>query len=91
MVTKARGGRREVEINCAGSVRTLPPGSLVHVPRGTVHGYRFGRGGGAMLEVAGQGGATRMFRNVGREFPHAGGDVPKLLGVLLENGVRVAA
>ena len=84
--------RGEVEINCAGKHMTLGPGSLVHVPRGTVHGYRFGRNGGGMLEVSSQGGfATRMFRNVGKEFPRADGDIPRLLGLLLENGVRIAA
>ena len=84
--------RGVVEISCEGEVMTLGPGSLVHVPRGTVHGYRFGPGGGGMLEVAGHGGrATEMFRNVGKEFPRADGDVPRMLGLLLENGVRIAA
>jgi len=84
--------RGEVEINCAGKVATLGPGSLVHVPRGTVHGYRFGTGGGGMLEVSGHGGsATTMFKNVGKEFPRADGDIPRLLDLLLENGVRIAA
>ena len=84
--------RGEVEINCDGKLLTLEPGSLVHVPRGTVHGYRFGLGGGGMLEVSSQGGrATRMFTNVGKEFPRPDGDIPRLLGLLLENGVRIAA
>jgi quercetin dioxygenase-like cupin family protein len=84
--------RGEVEIECEGTHTTLKEGSLVHVPRGTVHGYRFGPGGGGMLEVSSQGGfATRMFTNVGKEFPRADGDIPRLLGVLLENGVRIAA
>ena len=84
-----RGG---VEINCEGKLATLQAGSLVHVPRGTVHAYRFGLGGGAMLEVSSQGGrATKMFTNVGKEFPRADGDIPRLLGLLLENGVRIAA
>jgi quercetin dioxygenase-like cupin family protein len=84
--------RGEVEIDCAGRRETLRAGSLVHVPRGTVHGYRFGSGGGGMLEVSSAGGAaTRMFTNVGRVFPQPGGEVPKLLTLLRENGVRVAA
>jgi quercetin dioxygenase-like cupin family protein len=84
--------RGEVEIACEGRRATLTPGSLVHVPRGTVHGYRFGSGGGGMLEVSSQGGsATRMFTNVGKQFPRADGDIPKLLALLLDNGVRIAA
>jgi hypothetical protein len=44
-----------------------------------------------MLEVSGHGGrATRMFTNVGKEFPRAAAD-PRLLALLHENGVRVAA
>lgn len=83
--------RGEVEIVCDGKTAVLGAGSLVHVPRGTVHGYRFGAGGGAMLEVSGEGGhATRMFRNVGKEFPRAVPD-PRLVAVLDENGVRIAA
>ena len=84
--------RGEVEITCEGRVMTLGAGSLVHVPRGTVHAYRFGAGGGGMLEVSSHGGrATQMFTNVAKEFPRADGDVPRLLGLLLENGVRIAA
>jgi len=84
--------RGEVEVDCEGELSKLGAGSLVHVPRGTVHAYRFGRGGGGMLEVSSQGGfATRMFTNVGKEFPRLDGDVPRLLGLLLENGVRIAS
>jgi hypothetical protein len=44
------------------------------------------------LEISSQGGfATRMFTNVGKEFPRADGDIPRLVGLLLENGVRLAA
>ena len=83
--------RGAVEIVCAGKRAELGAGALVHVPRGTVHGYRFGRGGGAMLEISGQGGhASRMFTNVGKEFPCAAAD-PRLLALLRENGVRIAA
>jgi quercetin dioxygenase-like cupin family protein len=84
--------RGEVEINCEGNVAKLPAGSLVHVPRGTVHGYRFGPGGGGMLEISSQGGsATQMFTNVGKEFPTPDGDLPRLVGLLRENGVLLAA
>ena len=84
--------RGSVEIDCAGEVGTCTPGTLVHVPRGTLHGYRFGAGGGAMLEVSSAGGsATRMFRNVGRVFPREPTDLPKLVGLLHENGVTLAA
>lgn len=84
--------RGTVEVVCGGKAATIEPGSLVHVPRGVVHAYRFGTGGGGMLEISSHGGgATRMFRNVGREFPRPEGDVDRLLGLLRENGVQLAA
>jgi len=50
----------QIEFNCADKVVMCEPGTPVHVPAGTVHGFRYGSGGGQMLEFTGQGGlATR--------------------------------
>jgi quercetin dioxygenase-like cupin family protein len=87
--------RGEVIFECAG--RTIPAraGTLVHVPAGTVHAFRFGREGGAMVEIAGAGGqATAMFGAVAAQFPPgppALSDLPRLVGVLQQHGVSVAA
>lgn len=68
------------------------PGTLLHLPAGTVHGFRFGAGGGAMIEFTGQGGfATKMFTNIDKEVPPGPPDIPKLIGVLRQYGVTVAA
>src|SRR5574340_1108576 len=62
--------RGSVEFSIDGKAGHCGPGTLVHLPAGTVHGYRFGPGGGEMFEVAGSGGnATRMFARVSREIP----------------------
>ena len=46
------------------------PGTLVHLPAGTVHALRYGAGGGEMLELTDQGGfATQMFTAISREIP----------------------
>ncbi len=83
--------RGKVEMHCEGKSVLCDPGTLVHVPAGTVHGYRFAAGGGEMFEVSGQGGfATQMFTNVSKEIPPGPPDIPRLLEVLLQNGVRVA-
>ncbi|MBT3905180.1 MAG: cupin domain-containing protein [Rhodospirillaceae bacterium] len=64
------------------------PGTLVHLPAGTAHGYTFGPGGGAVLELAGDGSnATQMFTNMDREFPPGPRDIEKAKAVLAENGV----
>ena len=66
-------------------------GTLVHVPRGTVHGFRYGKGGGQMLEITGAGAlAAQMFTAIDKEIPPGPPDIPKLLDVLQRNGVAVA-
>jgi quercetin dioxygenase-like cupin family protein len=82
----------EVEFTCSNKTVVCPAGTLVHVPAGTVHSFRFLADGGDMLELTGQGGmATRMFRAVSREIPPGPPEIPKLLEVLNESGVTVAA
>lgn len=81
-----------VEISCAGRSTVCESGTFVHVPAGTVHGYRFCAGGGRMFEVSSAGGrAVEMFTNVSRAIPPGPPDIPQLLDVLLRNGVTVAA
>jgi quercetin dioxygenase-like cupin family protein len=83
-----RGG---VEFLCEGRSHLCLAGTLVHVPRGTVHGFQYGPGGGQMLELTGQGAlAAQMFDAVDKEIPAGPADIPKLLEVLSRNGVTVA-
>lgn len=80
----------EVEFTCAGKTVVCFPGTLVHVPAGTVHSFRYLGNGCDVLEFTGQGGsATQMFRAVDREIPAGPPDIPKLLEVLKQNGVTV--
>ena len=81
----------EVEFTCEGKSHACPSGTLVQVPSGTVHAFRFGRGGGQMLEFTGPNAlAAQMFAAVDREIPAGPLDIPKLLAVLERNGVTVA-
>ena len=81
----------KVEFTCAGRTVACMPGTLVHVPAGTVHGFCFGTGGGEMLELTGQGGlATQLFTAVSKEIPPGPPDIPKVVEVLKRNGVTVA-
>lgn len=81
-----------IEFVCDGQAVTCTPGTLVHVPRGTVHGFRYGAGGGQMLEITGPGAlAAQMFTAVDREIPTGPPDIPKVLEVLGRNGVTVPA
>lgn len=75
-----------------GSEQTAGPGTLVHVPAGTVHAFSFGPGGGGMVEFSGAGGqATRLFSSVATEVPEGAANLPKLLAVMQRHGVAVAA
>ena len=81
-----------VEVICAGKTIVGVPGTLVHVPGGTVHSFRYGADGGEMLEFTGQGGfATQMFTALSKKFPSGAPEIPKLMEVMKQNGVTVAA
>jgi quercetin dioxygenase-like cupin family protein len=67
------------------------PGTLVHLPAGTVHGFQYGAGGGEMLEITGSGSlASKMFTAVDREIPPGPPDSAKVVEVLKKNGVTLA-
>ncbi|GJL58519.1 MAG: hypothetical protein NPIRA03_13760 [Nitrospirales bacterium] len=80
----------QIEFRCADKTVTCLPGTLVHVPAGTMHGFRYGAGGGEMFELTGQGSlATQMFTAISNEIPPGPPDIPKVLEVLKQNGVTV--
>jgi quercetin dioxygenase-like cupin family protein len=81
----------EIEFVCGGESHLCTAGTLVHVPRGTVHGFHYGKGGGQMLEITGHDAlAAQMFTAVHNEIPVGPPDIPKVLAVLKRNGVDVA-
>ena len=84
--------RGAVHFLCDEKAYTCNVGTLVHVPRGTIHCFSYGSGGGQMLEITGSGAlAAQMFTAVDKEIPSGPPDIPKLLDVLKRNGVTVAA
>jgi len=79
-----------VEFTCDGETEMCTPGTLVFVPSGTIHAFKYGPDGGEMLEVTGAGSvATQMFTAVDNEIPPGPPDVEKIVGVLSKNGVTV--
>jgi len=81
----------EIQFLCDGQAHVCLPGTLVHIPRGTVHGFQYGKGGGQMLEITGENAwAAQMFAAVDQAIPLGPPDIPKLLQVLEQNGVTVA-
>lgn len=79
-----------IEFTCDGMKEMCTPGTLVFVPSGTIHAFKYGPDGGEMLEVTGAGSvATQMFTAVDNEIPPGSPDVEKIVGVLSKNGVTV--
>ena len=61
--------RGTVEFKFGEETVLCEPGTLVHLPASTAHGYSFGPGGGAVLELTGAGSnATQMFKAIDRDI-----------------------
>lgn len=82
----------QVEFNYADKKVSATPGTLVHLPAGTVHAFCFGPGGGEMFSVTGHTGqAARLFTTIDQEMPVGPPDIPTLLAVAQRCGVTIAA
>jgi quercetin dioxygenase-like cupin family protein len=59
------------------------PGTLVHLPAGTMHWFRFGQGGGEMISMTSREAASHFFTDVlSPETP----DIPKLVEIANSTG-----
>lgn len=82
--------RGEVEFGVGEKSMTAIPGTLVHLPAGTVHWFRFAKGGGQMLSMTGQGSeASAMFTDIDKEIPPGAPDLDTLRTVAGRSGLRV--
>jgi quercetin dioxygenase-like cupin family protein len=82
----------EIEFGVDDEHMTGGAGTLVHVPAGTVHWFRFGTGGGQMISISGAGSrASTLFTEIDAEIPVGPPDVRKLVAVGKRNGVKMIA
>ena len=82
--------RGRVEFTCGPETAMCTAGTLVHVPAGTVHAFRYGPGGGEILEITGKRSrAVSMFTALDREIPPGLPDVAEVVHVLRKHGVTV--
>ncbi len=65
------------------------PGTLVHLPAGTTHWFRFGKGGGEMVSMASGEGASRLFTDNDSEISPEKPRLGKLMEIARRNGVVV--
>lgn len=80
----------EVAFGIGADAKTAAPGTLVHLPAGTEHWFRFGRGGGEMISLTSRLGASEMFTAIAREVAPVDPDLDKLAEVGGRHGLKLS-
>jgi quercetin dioxygenase-like cupin family protein len=80
----------EIDFGIGAESTTASPGTLGHLPAGTVHWFRFAPGGGEMLSMTSRLGASKLFADLAREVAPANPDVKQLAEVGACHGLKVA-
>ena len=76
---------------CAGDLEaTARPGTLVHVPGGTTHWFRFGGEGGEMISITPGAGASGLFTDIDRQIAPGNPDLGALVAIAAAHGLTVA-
>jgi hypothetical protein len=79
----------QMEFGIGAEAMTASPGTLVHLPAGTTHWFRFGAGGGEMISMTSRLGASKMFADVAREVSPVNPDLERLTEVGARHGLKV--
>jgi mannose-6-phosphate isomerase-like protein (cupin superfamily) len=79
-----------VEFTCAGETTLAEVGTLVHVPAGTAHAFRYGPGGGRFLEITGAGSAASQVFTAVAAVSSDPPDLGRIVEAMHRNGVEVA-
>ena len=80
----------EIDFGIGDESTTALPGTLVHLPAGTTHWFRFGKGGGEMLSMTSRLGASKFFTDLAREVEPQNPDLQKLADVGARHGLKLA-
>jgi quercetin dioxygenase-like cupin family protein len=80
----------QIDFGIGAESMTASTGTLVHLPAGTVHWFRFGKGGGEMLSMTSRLGASKMFTDLAREVAPVNPDLGQLAEVGARHGLKVA-
>ena len=67
------------------------PGTLVHIPAGTNHWFRWRAGGGAMISITSRLGASSMFSEIDQLIAPDKPDVEKLIEIAMRHGLTATA
>jgi quercetin dioxygenase-like cupin family protein len=79
----------QVIFGVEGDEQVAPTGTLVHIPGGSTHWFRFGPGGGQMISMTSRAGAAAFFTEVDREISPTEPDFGTLLRVAASHGLTV--
>ena len=82
--------RGQIDFGIGAESKTALPGTLVHLPAGTVHWFRFGKDGSEMVSMTSRLGASKMFTDMAREVEPVNPDLGKLAEVGGRHGLKVA-
>lgn len=80
----------EIDFGIDAESTTALAGTLVHLPAGTTHWFRFGKGGAEMVSITSRLGASKMFTDLAREVAPVNPDLEKLAEVGARHGLKVA-
>ena len=80
----------DIEFGVDDKAMVAKPGTLVHLPAGTLHWFRFGAGGGEMLSVTSREAASHMFTDFDREIAPDKPDLGKLIELAGAHGAMIA-
>lgn len=79
----------EVMLGVGEQQSVATPGTLVHVPGGSTHWFRFGEGGGAVLAITSKGNAAEMFTEYDTGINWSALDRDKLIAVAAKHGQTI--
>jgi quercetin dioxygenase-like cupin family protein len=81
--------RGEVVFGVDDQEHSAGAGTLVHLPAGTVHWFRFGKEGGQMVSMTAREAASAMFEHIDREISPSAPDLPRLVAIAGEHSTKI--
>ncbi len=79
----------DIEFGTGADSFIAKPGTFVHLPAGSSHWFRFGKGGGAMLSMTSKLGASEMFAEFDAKIAPDAPDIQKLKAIGARHGAAI--
>ena len=79
-----------IEFTADGETHICEPGTLVYIPGGTVHGFKFCEGGAEMIEITGTGSnSVQLFSDIHSRLDPENINIEKVIKVFADNEATV--